>query len=325
MQTAAESAKDYRGRFKNYYYGIILSKLSAMEEKRSSALVWFSLCFYLLALTVIITIFCLNYYSKIYPTGFWDEGGLGDTIINLSFFACSLFVFLAYKVKKNFENEVKKGMMDAFLSFFGNFLWSCKDSISKIEIEDSKLVDKFTKMKHDDYFSGEHRGLSVEISEVELTWGSGRNSNTIFNGIFVKLGMNKKFNSHTIIVEDNPVKGFFAKSFQTDMQKVELEDVEFEKEFDVYGQDQVEARYLITAGFIERFKNLKEVYKTTNIKAAFLDNSIIIAIPCKRDMFRLGALTKPVSDTGQIQELFDEFVAVLSLVDLLDLEAKTGL
>ena len=40
-------------------------------------------------------------------------------------------------------------------------------------------------------------------------------------------------------------------------QKIVLEDIEFEKRFDTYSTNQVEARYLLTTLFMKRFENLK--------------------------------------------------------------------
>ena len=314
---------DYRREFHKYYYENILSRLGIYENSRKRELVKYNICNFFVGLTVIGAI-AVGIYLNTHNLEVFKKTDPGD-LIQIPFLIGSLIFCLRYKIRKDFEKKVKKGIISSFLAFFGDFKWSSTESITKQEIEASKVVGNFTSLSKDDYFEGIHKGLRVIISEVKLVRGSGKNRVQIFEGIFVKIDLNKKFNSHTIIVENNPFKGFFAKAFNPDMEKVELEDVEFEKEFDTYSKDQVEARYLITTSFIERFKNLKSVYKTEDIRASFLDNSITISIPCKKDMFVLGDLTKSITDTGEIQSLFDEFVAVLSLVDLLKLDSKLGL
>lgn len=325
MLSTTQEAQECRKKFKAYYYEKIAKDLAAFEDFRKPELVKYQLLMALCVVAVIVDICCLNYFSKLMPVGFWEKNGPGEAIMMVGALACTGFFWLASKIKKDFENRVKQVVLDSFLSFFGDFNWSSSDCVSHAEIEESKLVGNFTKMKHDDYFAGTYKNLGVIISEMKLIRGSGKNQSEIFSGIFVKLEMNKKFNGHTIIVENNPVKGFFAKTFEGEMGKVELEDVEFEKEFDVYSQDQVEARYLITTSFIERFKNLKKTYNSSDVRASFLNNYVTISIPCNKDMFCLADVRKPVVDTGAIQQLFNEFVAVLSLIDLLKLDSKTGL
>jgi hypothetical protein len=50
------------------------------------------------------------------------------------------------------------------------------------------------------------------------------------------------------------------------LEEIKLEDPEIRKNFVVYSTDQVEARYLLTPSFIQRFKRLKTAYGTKKIK-----------------------------------------------------------
>lgn len=178
----------------------------------------------------------------------------------------------------------------------------------------------------------------------------------IFRGVFAKISLNKNFSTQTVIVDkenflqkalmgqNNVVnsvlstlatgnlniqnmsdpKEWFYKRHK--LEPVELEDPEFQKMFDVFAQDQVEARYLLTTSFMERFKLLTKAFNTSAIRASFLDNTITIAVPSMdRDMFTLGALNDSMTDTTAIQEFFKEFISILSLVDLLKLDQKIGL
>jgi len=140
--------------------------------------------------------------------------------------------------------------------------------------------------------------------------------------------MNKQFESHTIVTQDFTVDALINEQLPSKfsgLEKTELEDPDFNKVFNVFTNDEVEARYILTTAFMERFKELKLVFGAKRIRAAFFNNSLLIALSCHRDMFSLGNLLKPVTDSGQIQELFEEFLAVLSIIDLLKLDSKLGL
>ena len=68
---------------------------------------------------------------------------------------------------------------------------------------------------------------------------------------------NKNFNGHTVVLPDTAEKilGKFGQSLQSMSSRgelVKLEDPEFEKEFCVYGDDQVEARYILSPALMKR-------------------------------------------------------------------------
>ena len=68
----------------------------------------------------------------------------------------------------------------------------------------------------------------------------------------VHLAMNKTFKGTTIIKRDRGKVANFFRSKMSGLESVKLEDPKFEKLFDVYGNDQIEARYLLTPSFMER-------------------------------------------------------------------------
>lgn len=179
---------------------------------------------------------------------------------------------------------------------------------------------------------------------------------TIFRGFFAKISMNKAFSTQTVVIDKenfimqalsgrNSIANSILSSLATGglsiknvadskewfykrhkFEPVELEDPEFNEFFEVYAQDQVESRYLLTTSFMERFKMLTQAFGTKSIRASFLDDTITIAVPVMdRGMFDIGGLNDSMTDAGPIQDFFKQFISVLSLVDILKLDVKTGL
>lgn len=340
MLSTTEETQNYRRAFHSYFYNNILKNLQKFERKRKSALVKYQL---LIGLSVLVMgIALIVGFSNILKT-------VNDqkAILEIGFFISMVIVTAAYKYKKSFEKEVKKGVINSFLSFFGDFHWSMDEHIPEEDIEYSKLITKFTRLESDDYFEGVHDGVKITISEMKLinkdNFGTvvdtlhdpsefyenkRDNEITVFRGLFIKLSLNKLLNSHTIIIENtSAVDKFFSalSKERSGMEKVELEDVEFNKQFSVFSEDQTEARYILTTTFMERFKHLKDIFQTNNIKASFQTNAVLIAIESYKDLFVLGDVTRPVTDTQQVQTLFEEFAAVLSLIEVLKLNMKLGL
>ncbi len=144
-----------------------------------------------------------------------------------------------------------------------------------------------------------------------------------FRGCFVEFEMNKNFEGHTFILERNETNRTI-KFDRTKFQEVILEDPNFMKRFVVYSDNQVEARYVLTTAFIERFKNMKTAFKAKYIRAAFKDGKITIAIHVGKDLFAMANYSKD-SDSHTFTELFEELLSVFELITVLKLNQKIGL
>ena len=161
----------------------------------------------------------------------------------------------------------------------------------------------------------------MDIVEAEYTKGRGRNKTTIFEGVIVKLSMNKDFKGHTVIKADS----IFHTSPSSALRHTTLEDVVFENKYDVFTDDEVEARYLITPSFMERMNNVKMAFEATGITCAFYRNKLILTIPTCRDLFSLCSLVKPIDDTRQYFQMYEEIISIIKLIDHFKLDQKIGL
>lgn len=143
-----------------------------------------------------------------------------------------------------------------------------------------------------------------------------------FKGVVVELAMNKNFDTHTFILDNNSLKSKLRLPVK-DYEIVKLEDPEFAEEYTVYSQNQIEARYILTTAFIERLKNIKKIFKAKYVRVAFKDNKIYLAINMNRDMFKMAGI-KDINKETFIQ-LYEEICSILDLIDVLKLNKKLGL
>ena len=107
--------------------------------------------------------------------------------------------------------------------------------------------------------------------------------------------------------------------------KITLEDPVWEKRFDVYSDDEIEARYHVTTGFMERFLNLKTTFGCRKAKCAFFDDKVMIAISTKKNLFEIGNLFKSCTNLKNKKDFFNEIVSIIDLVDYLKLGENTKL
>ena len=91
-----------------------------------------------------------------------------------------------------------------------------------------------------------------------------------------------------------------------------LESNDFDKEFIVYGSDQVEARYILTPSFMERMMKLREMMGS-GISFSFVDTNINVAVPIKENLFE-----PKIFSANDYQKLGDYYNTIYIVFDIID-------
>lgn len=121
------------------------------------------------------------------------------------------------------------------------------------------------------------------------------------------------------------VLSLFHKEPFEKLNKIVLEDPVFNRKYTAYSSDEVEGRYLLTTGFMERFNKVRTAFGVNNIKCSFYDNDFMIAIKTRKDLFELGSLFTSLKNPKYIRKFMDEYISIISLIDYFKLDEKTGL
>lgn len=158
-----------------------------------------------------------------------------------------------------------------------------------------------------------------------------RSSSIDFSGLLITIDVPKRFSGHTTVRRDyGKVGNWFGKQFSSTLKPVKLEDPRFEKRYEVYSSDQVEARYLLTNTFMERLVELEDLYAASNggrcnIQCAFKDGKLLFTIPTTKEWFSTGSIFKPATFIGDINLILKQMDQLFSIVDVLQLDDRTGL
>lgn len=230
-------------------------------------------------------------------------------------------------IKKSFENKIKRLIMPTLMKAMHGFTWQQTPAVTAENIASARIFPKsdVASKEFDDCFVGEYRKVPIAISECTYSVSSGKNKRTLFKGAVIRIKMNKNFDGVTVVrpkhVGINDVSDL--KKFK--MEEVKLEDVEFGKDYTIYSTDQIEARYLLTTAFMDRFKEITMAFCSMYSFCAFYGEYVYIAPYCSSDLFNLCSLMKPVTNKEQFEQLFNEFVSILQLVDHFKLDKRLGL
>lgn len=248
-----------------------------------------------------------------------DDRGAGVTLLVLG----GLYAWVTHP-KRQYAKSYKEKILPKIATLFGDFRYDIAGRISLSKMQPSKILPRHDRYETEDYFAGQYKGVEIEFSEIDFKQRR-RSKNrtyyvTVFKGLAILLDMKgKKFYGHTMLDKNRSKMTEWFKERSSDLKRAKLVDPEFEKLFDVYTNDQVEARYLIDPVMMERLKCLQEEYEGEGMTAAYYDSKMLVLIESKHNYFEPADLTIPATDPRSILNMKREVGEILSLVDRLDL------
>lgn len=331
MRKVNRELAELQSRFLEYYKQNLGHKFAGLEDIRKENLFFF---WKWLVIFVLIAGFWISLHSfGVLSAEIYDDKSWGGYVVGIYFIIA--FMVLSYPVN-DFASKTKNMTMEKILAFFGNFRYYEGRCTKTCDVEKCKLFGFFDKQHGDDFFCGVYKDVQIQVSEEWLTrrvrTKNGSHDATVFDGIIIILEMNKNFSGQTIVRKDWGLFNFLMRApcckvqqQEIKMTKVKLEDYVFEKQFEVFSTDQIEARYLLTTAFMERVLEVKRRFHGKKIQLSFFDNKLLLAVDTSKDMFETTSLFCTTARYGRMREVVGQFYSIFSIVDLLKLNQKTGL
>ncbi len=268
--------------------------------------------------------------------------------------------------------------------FNPDFVYEPRKYISRDEFQYSRLFqERISRYSGDDLIRGEHGKTAFKCSEVKAkkkvkkrdSDGKSKTEHrTFFHGLFFIADFNKHFDGFTILRPERGKEGLPSLNFSGDGKKnvselmgffsrisvgswspskadvgaeveaVKLEDPVFEKHFQVYGTDPIEARYILTSSLMERISGFREKsggnddiyeamvsgkmdqdtlanFKHPLIFVSFRDSKMYLAKPFSRELFE-PKLSKTLIDPSLVEEYYEDFKLVLDIIDDFNLNTR---
>lgn len=185
------------------------------------------------------------------------------------------------------------------------------------------LIPGFGVKKVEDEIFGIHRDVGVNIVEVNLETG-GKNSRVVFNGLLAELAFPGRFSGTTIVGKDGGRVGNAMRTLvqSSSLERVRLEDPNFESRYQVFSSDQIGARALLTPAVMQRLMEL-ERHTEGDPPRLLAENGVLRVALSKgkaQNLFEPPSIANPVGGSDMLTELSSDIGSVLEIVDaVLDL------
>lgn len=219
----------------------------------------------------------------------------GEAVITVFSLVIGLCGWIVMRQKKKFSSEFKEKVMKRVAAhFFPELKYQPENYIDKSYYDESEMFRKeLTVYSGNDFFSGKLGEVDFQFSELfcQYTSGSGKNrqTHTAFRGFFLVGDFHRDIYFRTTIRPDHAEKwlGVLGRGLQRvghGKRLVDLENPEFEEMFVVTGDDQVEARFILTPTFMEKLCDFRRRVGN-DIHLCFVNGRMILGIETHHDYF----------------------------------------
>lgn len=267
---------------------------------------------------LIATIVAMYFFLKIF--------GL-QVFFMLIIFASSWAIKYIYtKLTQDFIDDYKAKVIKPLVkSVDKNFKYYPNHHINFDYFNDSNLFPQSPDLYYgDDYIGGVIDGVEIEFCDLDIRTKSKNSTHTIFQGLFLVADFNKHFKYNTIVIPDTAQK-LFGDMVGNTLQKnnpnrkklIKMDDIEFERRFVVYGDDEIETKYILSNSMMQRIVKLQKK-SGKNILISFRDTKIFVAIEYNRELFEPSIKRSLLKDRSiiryaQILETMKDIVLDLKL------------
>ena len=259
---------------------------------------------------------------------------LGPSAVPLLFLTALATLVVAWyqwgKLRRDFKHEVV-GRVVKFLDPELRYLPADKIDQEKFEAG-SIFRQRIDRYEGEDCVWGTLGVTKFEFCELKVQHQSRGESSkrshwtTIFKGLYFVADFNKHFQSHTVVLPDalEGALGFLGQALQSvnpmrdDL--VRLEDPEFEREFVVYGGDQVEARYILSPALMQRMLALKHKVGG-KVYFAFAGSEVHVAMATTRNRFE-PKVFKSLLNCDDVAAHLEDLRLIIGLVEDLNLNTR---
>lgn len=285
--------------------------ISQLESKRKAVVKSYYLSGGMLAVTVISFLFA----------------GLRMPFIPILFAIATVIVFVVFSQtkKRTYVKSFKHELVETILkNTFTDLQFNPSTGIEKSVIADTDMMTMGNRYHSEDYVRGKYKDTNFEQADVciEQVTSDGKNTHTTtyFRGRWMIFDFNKNFASDLLVREEGFAyaktrSGWFTSKSER-LQKLELEDSEFNNCFDVFAQNEQEAYYILTPQIMQSMMILKNRTKG-RIILCFCNSKLHVGLNDDKDSFEPPVFS-PINMIA-INQINEEINIITRFVDELKL------
>ncbi len=286
----------YNNEYLEFFNKYIQPHTKEFEQIRYNYLTWY-VSIYMVAIVLIVGIFCkLDIINNLYNINKWFTFIYSFCIVIMLAHPAACMMITRYRsvVKERFLKILLEKLYGLKYynpnpTILSNLLASCGSNepahhIDAEELRSLSVLRQHSSISYDDYIKGKYKDLGIEIQELSLYRRMKNSNECLFHGLIMSVDVKKEFKNKTVFYADKELK---YDAYINGLKPVYTEDVEFNKMFNVYTNDQIEARYIFSPIFIEKMKSLIVKNPQYKISGEFYNKKLYIVLSSDKNWFEI--------------------------------------
>lgn len=248
------------------------------------------------------------------------------------FIIAAACLYPAAATNLGYQKHVKQTLVQSLVnSIDKSFQYSTSQGLLRERFDESHLFPNYTSYGSEDYITGKIGKTAFEMGEVTLHQDMGGDNvdKLVFKGLVLIADFNKHFQTKTFVLPDAGEKlfGDIATYFQSFSKKkgelIYLEDPEFEKNYKVYADDEIEARYILSSSLMMRLNWLKDKVGKYKVYISFVNEKMFVAIDYGywKNLFEVN-IHKSLKKNKNVKVFYNQMLACVSMIDELNLNTR---
>lgn len=238
-----------------------------------------------------------------------------------------VIIFIITKRDRDKFNDFYKKtiVLNAFKKIFTDIEYDIEKGISYDKIASTQMIDMGSNFHSNDYIKAKYKNINFEFSDVHITEvraqsaaDRGYETVTLFKGQWFIFDFNKNFKTNIQVCANNFRNANTNFSSEIKFNKVHTEDMEFNNEFRIYAQNELDAFYILTPNTIEKIKELKRK-SYGELLLCFIDNRLHVGLNNYKDLFEANILKK-INFYDENNKIFSEIRIITEFIDTLGLD-----
>jgi energy-coupling factor transporter transmembrane protein EcfT len=283
----------------------ILNDLNNLRLKTERKLTLFIICVIILAFLLLKSI----------PIRTMEEG-FANVFVILIVITIVIIQFGKKVIVQKYRNTFKISVIPLLLKQFGNKITYSQLGLEENYASRTGMFGHFTKYSSEDTVNGKIDDVNFKCSDVKLGYYSGSGKHRryvpVCHGQLYIFDFNKQFKTNTIIRERNGKPS-------SNLSKIELENVQFNNQFNIYSNNQHDTFYILTPHFMEKLLLLESKH-AGDLFMAFYNNQLYLGIHNNKDRFE-PPLFEPITNNTIAAQLSDLKI-IKNLIEELRLNEK---
>lgn len=316
--------------FYTYYSSELLPELQQLEKKRKKIKLSFILTLVIGFSIYVGCILAFDYWGNAIPMSL-----LVLMFLYLMFgwiFVPYYAIYVRFQENRDLKKWYKHKIMFRLLNFMynDNYEYIPRQKLSYNVLNKSGLM-LYSDFKNsatimgEDYLKCVFGNTVVQFSELNAYKFHLFKKTVSFRGLFISASFNKNLNSRTIVLSKSNtsyltrlrlvIKESFNKGYL-----IQLENRDFNKNFLVYAEDEVEARYVLSSSFMEKLLEYKDKINQ-DVAFSFINNRMYAAIYTNKNHFEAN-LSKPLTSMEEMIKHYTHFKMITDIVKDLELQLR---